>query len=71
MDDVDKGLVHLKLNLDHLAGEVPRVEVSIQQERASAKKQLKSGSKAAAKQALRRQKRLEARYIRKCFCLLS
>ena len=61
MTEVDKGLIHLKLNLDHLDKEIPELEQRIEEERSSAKKSLKAGSRANAKVYLKRQKRLEQR----------
>jgi len=61
VNEVDKGLIHLKINLDHLAAQIPTIEASIQHEKNSAKNHLKCGSRQSAKNALRRQKRLETR----------
>jgi len=59
IDDVDKGIVRLKVSLDHLQTEIFAVEAKLEDEKASVKNSMKMGNRTKAKMQLKRQKRFE------------
>ena len=61
IDEVDKGLLHLKINLDHLSKEIPNFEKKIFDEEACVRSCLKAGARTKAKFHLKRKKRLDAK----------
>ena len=61
VDEIDKGLLHLKINLDHLNNEIPNLETKVAAEEASVRSSLKSGARTKAKVCLKRKKRLDAK----------
>ena len=61
LDDIDRGVLRLHINLDHLSKEIGGLEQRVAAEQLCTKKALKEGSRTMAKASLRRSKRLETR----------
>lgn len=58
-DDIDKGLVRLKLSIQHLEDKVKEIETEQSKQSANVKRLLKEGKRSSAKSILKRLKRLE------------
>jgi hypothetical protein len=59
IDEVDRGVLHLKASMDNLAGQVAAREERLRVEAAAVKEHLRTGRRLRAKSCLQRQKRLE------------
>jgi hypothetical protein len=59
IDEVDRGVLHLKASIDNLASQVAAREERLRVEAAAVKEHLRTGRRLRAKSCLQRQKRLE------------